>query len=136
MRNWYTSPLNMKHKIWVIGELLLVFILLSMPGNQFPKTEGWWIHLPIDKFIHVLLFGSLAYSIFNYFNQAPNAFLKTIRAKAIALLFCVIYGIAMEFYQKYFVPSRGFEVNDMLADAFGAIIALPLFNKLQLRKQL
>lgn len=126
----------MKHKIWVIGELLLVFILLSMSGNQIPKTNGWLASLPIDKIIHILLFGSLAYSIFNYFNQASNAFLKTIRAKAFALLFCVLYGIAMEFYQKYFVPSRGFEVNDMLADAFGAIIALPIFNKIQLRKQL
>jgi VanZ family protein len=34
----------------------------------------------------------------------------------------------MEYYQKYFVPSRGFEVADMLADTFGAILALPIFN--------
>jgi VanZ family protein len=34
----------------------------------------------------------------------------------------------MEFYQKYFVPTRGFEVGDMLADAIGALLALPFFN--------
>jgi VanZ family protein len=34
----------------------------------------------------------------------------------------------MEYYQKYFVPSRGFEVGDMLADAIGALVALPFFN--------
>jgi VanZ family protein len=34
----------------------------------------------------------------------------------------------MEFYQKNFVPSRGFEVGDMLADAMGALLALPFFN--------
>ena len=34
----------------------------------------------------------------------------------------------LEYYQKYFVPTRGFEVNDMVADAVGAILALPLFN--------
>jgi VanZ family protein len=40
----------------------------------------------------------------------------------------------MEFYQKYFVPSRGFEVSDMLADAAGVIISLPLYQKIKLRK--
>jgi VanZ family protein len=34
----------------------------------------------------------------------------------------------MEYYQKYYVPSRGFEVSDMLADAIGAMLALPIFN--------
>ena len=34
----------------------------------------------------------------------------------------------MEYYQKYFVPSRGFEVSDMLADAIGALLALPLYS--------
>ena len=33
-----------------------------------------------------------------------------------------------EYYQKYFVPSRGFEVSDMLADALGALLALPIFT--------
>ncbi len=37
-------------------------------------------------------------------------------------------GIGMEYYQKYYVPSRGFDVLDMLADAIGALCALPLFE--------
>jgi VanZ family protein len=61
-----------------------------------------------------------------------------VRAKAYALIFCMLYGIAMEYYQKYFVPSRGFEVADMLADTAGAILALPIFtwllNKSIIRK--
>jgi len=52
---------------------------------------------------------------------------KTTRAKAIALIICILYGIGMEYYQKYYVTSRGFEVLDMLADAIGALCALPLF---------
>jgi VanZ family protein len=41
-----------------------------------------------------------------------------------------MYGIGMEYYQKYYVPSRGFDVLDMLADAIGALSALPLFELL------
>jgi VanZ family protein len=37
----------------------------------------------------------------------------------------------MEYYQKYFVPTRGFEVADMLADAVGALLALPIFMMLR-----
>jgi VanZ family protein len=50
--------------------------------------------------------------------------------KAIALIICILYGIGMEYYQKYYVPSRGFDVLDMLADAIGALSALPLFELL------
>jgi VanZ family protein len=39
----------------------------------------------------------------------------------------------MEYYQKYYVPSRGFDVNDMLADALGAILALPTLYHLRKR---
>jgi len=46
----------------------------------------------------------------------------------LSLILCIVFGIGMEFYQKYFVPSRGFEVGDMLADAMGALLALPFFN--------
>jgi len=73
------------------------------------------------------LFGSLALSLFFHFEMLTDARYKTTRAKAIALIICILYGIGMEYYQKYYIPSRGFEVLDMLADALGALCALPLF---------
>ena len=118
----------MKSLIWVVGELLLVFILLSLPGTNFAHGNNWMDTLPIDKLVHITLFGSLALSFFVYFESTNSEFLKSIRAKAFALIFCILYGIGMEYYQKYFVPSREFEVVDMLADAIGAILALPFFN--------
>ena len=121
--------------IWVVAEIVIVFILLSLPGNNFHTTSKWFGDFPIDKLVHVCLFGSLSFSFFVHFEKTNNRKLKTVRAKAIVLIFCIIYGIGMEFYQKYFVPSRGFEVNDMLADAIGAILALPLFNWLNNKLQ-
>jgi VanZ family protein len=121
----------MKALLWVIGELLIIFILLSMASSDFSTSPKWFKNLPVDKVVHVILFGSLALSFFFYFEQSAVKSLKTTSAKACVLIFCILYGIGMEYYQKYFVPSRGFEVSDMLADAIGALLALPIFTYLR-----
>ena len=122
---------SFKTLVWVIFEFVLIFILLSMPGSEIQGTS--WIsiilHLPFaDKIIHMGLFGSLALSLFSHFEQYSNISFRSTRTKALSLILCILFGIGMEFYQKYFVPSRGFEVGDMLADAMGALLALPFFN--------
>jgi VanZ family protein len=72
-------------------------------------------------------------ALFHY-DQLETAFFKTTRARALTMIVCIVYGIGMEFYQKYFVPTRGFEVTDMLADAAGVLLSLPLYQKLMRRK--
>ena len=119
--------------IWVIFEMAIVFILLSVPASNFHAQSNWFGNFPVDKLVHVCLFGSLSFSILVHFEKSKYAILKTIRANAYVLIFCILYGIVMEYYQKYYVPSRGFDVNDMLADAVGAIIALPLLYNLRKR---
>ena len=122
---------SFKTFVWVIFEFVLIFILLSMPSSDIQGTS--WIsiilHLPFaDKIIHMGLFGSLALSLFSHFEQYSNISFRSTRTKALSLILCILFGIGMEFYQKYFVPSRGFEVGDMLADAMGVLLALPFFN--------
>ena len=124
MRSWYTKPTFMKYLIWVIAEIALVFVLLSLPGSSFKSTT----ELPIDKIVHVILFGSLAWSFYCFFDHTTIKALKSVRVQAWAMIFCIVYGIAMEYYQKWYVPSRGFEVKDMIADAAGVLFALPLYQ--------
>jgi len=126
--SWCTKPTLMKYLIWVIAEIALVFILLSLPSSNFSHKSGWLHFLPIDKIVHVILFGSLAWSFYCFFDKAPLQALKSVRAKALAMIFCIVFGIAMEYYQKWYVPSRGFEVKDMIADAAGVLLALPLYQ--------
>lgn len=121
----------MKTLLWVIAEIVIIFILLSLPGNNFQTQSKWFENFPADKLVHIVLFGSLSFSFFVHFEKSKYKQLKTVRAQAFVLIFCIVYGIGMEYYQKYFVPSRGFEVADMLADAAGAILALPLFYKIR-----
>jgi VanZ family protein len=123
----------LKTWIWVIFEIVIVFILLSIPGNNFHAQSKWFGNFPIDKLVHICLFGSLSFSILVHFEKSKFTKLKTVRAHAYVLIFCILYGIGMEYYQKYYVPSRGFDVNDMLADAVGAIIALPILYHLRKR---
>jgi VanZ family protein len=87
------------------------------------------LRLPFaDKIIHMGLFGSLALSLFFHFEQYSKTSFQSIRTKALTLILCIVFGIGMEFYQKYFIPSRNIDVIDMLANATGAILALPFFN--------
>jgi VanZ family protein len=118
----------MKYLIWVIVEIALVFVLLSLPGNSFADRTGWLYLLPIDKIVHIILFGSLALSFYCLFDHAGIQALQSVRAQAWAMIFCIVYGIAMEYYQKWYVPSRGFEVKDMIADAAGVLLAFPLYQ--------
>ena len=122
---------SFKTLVWVIFEFVLIFILLRMPGSDIQGTS-WMsliLNLPYaDKVVHMGLFGSLALSIFSHFEQYSSISFRSTRTKALSLIVCILFGIGMEFYQKYFVPSRGFEVGDMLADAIGALLALPFFN--------
>jgi VanZ family protein len=103
-----------------------------LPGNEFNDHTSWIskiMALPFaDKVVHMGLFGSLALSLFFHLELLTDKRYKSTRAKAIALIICILYGIGMEYYQKYYVPNRGFEVLDMLADAMGALCALPLFE--------
>jgi hypothetical protein len=122
---------SFKTFVWVIFEFVLIFILLSMPGSDIQGTSwiSFILHLPFaDKVIHMGLFGSLALSLFFHFEQYSNISFRSTRTKALSLIACILYGIGMEFYQKYFVPSRSLDLVDMIADAMGALLALPFFN--------
>lgn len=116
--------------LWLIAEIIFIFYMLTLPGSTLPKVNYWGQ----DKIIHIILFGSLMYAALYHFDQMENSFVKTTRARVYTMIVCILYGIGMEFYQKYFVPSRGFEVSDMLADAVGVILSLPLYQKIMQRK--
>ena len=46
----------------------------------------------------------------------------------------LLYGIAMEFIQKYFIPNRSFDVVDILADGVGSATGLLISLRLYIKK--
>lgn len=95
-------------------------VLLVIPGNALPKAPP--IEIPFfDKWVHVVLFGVLSWLF--------CAFAKSIPDKVKILVLVVIYGIAMEFVQKYLVINRSFDIVDIVADSIGAVLGVLLAKK-------
>ena len=116
--------------IWVC----IIFYLLVIPGKRIPK--GGIFSIPnFDKFVHASLFGMQVL-------LAAVPFLKTkYRSKQLYFTIAaaaIVYGIVMEFVQKYFTADRAFDIWDMVADAFGAFtgaILLNLYSKREMRNR-
>jgi VanZ family protein len=101
--------------LWTI----IIFILLALPGNLLPDEKHF--HIPnLDKYVHIILFGSfvLLWS-FYYAAKQKNNNHSTNRFTLILIIAC-LYGIGMEYIQKYFIPNRDFDIYDIAADVVGA----------------
>lgn len=66
-----------------------------------------------------------------YKKKAPSRKLYTYFIAVAA--FCLLYGIIMEFVQKYWVVNRSFDAGDIIADgigsAFGGIFSVRRYVK-------
>ena len=98
----------------LIPSLLLVLIATLMPGDG--KIAGNYL----DKVAHFLLF---AFLTINILYKYENSF-KLIDY----LLFCVLLGFATEFAQQ-FIPGRGLDFYDAVADTLGIVVAFFVYKK-------
>jgi len=103
--------------IWTV----IIFVLMTIPGNSIP-SHGLFGIPDLDKVVHAVMFGTLVWlwsrwALGSRFQSKDSYFLLLIFLAAVA------YGTGMEFFQKYFVPTRSFDLGDILADAIGAFIA-------------
>lgn len=92
-------------------------IMLSIPGNLLEGTG--MLHIPhLDKLAHIGLFGglSLFWNLFLHYRNGDGK--KTFLLVVVPVS---IYGVAIEFFQLYFIPNRSFDVYDIVADVCGAI---------------
>lgn len=97
--------------IWSV----LIFILLIIPGQDFPAKP----RIPfLDKIVHTFLFGVQVFLWCRYSSRAAGRNIVWIFF-LIFLLSC-IYGIGMEYVQQYWVANRSFELEDIVADIAGS----------------
>jgi VanZ family protein len=103
-----------------IAWIIVCTILLTLPASAFP-SDTWYSKIPMfDKWVHIGLFSILAFlfcwGIFKkeiIESKWRNQFIYT-------GIICLLYGIAMEFVQRYFIPNRSFDIGDIVADGVGA----------------
>ena len=112
------------HFIPGIVWFIISFILLTIPGKQIP-TISWMDFYQSDKIVHIILFFTLCF-LFSFAIKRSDKKYSLIAYIAIAGL---VYGIAMEFVQKYFIPFRSCDIDDMIADGIGCLIAYVWWRK-------
>jgi VanZ family protein len=116
--------------IWFI----IANILFFMPGKDLPEVS-FLDKIYFDKWVHISLFTGLTFLIAYPFTRANRSTKKLLM---IICITCVLYGVAIEFIQKYFASDRSFDYTDMIADAcgciFGYILSKWLINKLAEKK--
>jgi VanZ family protein len=110
--------------IWTI----VIFVLLALPGNMLPNEN----HLSIpnlDKYVHIILFGSFVFLWSFYYGAKLGTKNFPYKQSFFILIIACLYGTAMEFVQKYFIPNRDYDIYDIAADVVGAIVGF-LFVRL------
>lgn len=132
------KPLTFKSFIPGIAWFFVVLTLICLPAEDIPQPRGWfeWMNLiRIDKVVHMGIFGLLSFLFIWPIAKSNlpakekwNYFLR------ISLAVC-IWGLTTELIQKFFIPTRQFDLVDWAADSIGALIAL-LFSRKIFSKQL
>lgn len=114
--------------VWFI----FLTILLVLPGSALPN-EKWFGQVELDKWVHIFLFFIVVTLWCMPFRKIFEKRKQTVVFVIIALS-AIVYGIGMEFIQKYYIPGRSFELMDMGADAVGSSAGL-IFSYLRFIKK-
>lgn len=103
--------------------LLFITGLSVMPGVQLPSFQLF----SSDKLAHAVVYGVLTWLLLRAYYRSHQAFSGNVPAFVICCI-SISYGILMEFVQYQFIPGRFYEVDDMLANAFGCVVGWAVFR--------
>jgi VanZ family protein len=110
----------------LVFAIAMLIASVAMLSPTTPKVDIEFDYL--DKLVHLSTFAILAFLLDSGWSTSPYSIKKWG-----ALLF---YGIAIEIAQHY-IPNRGFEWMDWVADGAGLVFygffILPLLRRLSLR---
>lgn len=84
---------------------LAIFVMSLMPGKQLPSNLPW------DKALHFIGYAGLAFL----------ARMGSIKHPSWQIIIgCIVFSLGIEFIQQ-FIPKRGFEWEDLLANSLGVL---------------
>ncbi len=108
-------------------------ILLALPGEDLPNNS--FFNFPyFDKIVHLIMF-FLITILFCYPFKFSNLDGASAKFWSISIaLYALVFGIVMEFVQKYFVPGRSFDLSDILFDGLGSCAGMMLMTHLLVKK--
>lgn len=104
----------------------LLAILSLMPNDRMPKFSWADLWSP-DKFGHVIFYCIFSYLIMYALHRQKER-IKSGRVIFIGVLTACTYGLLMEFLQRFFSPSRYFELLDIIANIIGSFTAILIYK--------
>jgi len=134
MKKWIVS--FFKTYVPAVLWTLLLLVLLCTPGKDLPDLCDWTELIKLDKWLHILFFGMVAFFFMLPLMQ-KNLTRPTLQQRFLKITLAVcVWGFCTECIQYFWVPGRSFDLYDAVADAIGAIIAYFLGKKYLLNNKL
>ncbi|WP_223669137.1 VanZ family protein [Kangiella shandongensis] len=92
-------------KLLFIVCCLAIFTVSLMPGKQLPSNLPW------DKALHFIGYAGLAFL----------ARMGSVKHPSWQIIIgCIVFSLGIEFIQQ-FIPNRGFEWEDLIANSLGVL---------------
>lgn len=102
---------------------VVVVVLTCLPGNDVPKVSWLDNIYDFDKLVHFGLFGGLTFLFCWPFYRSDFSSKQRLHFFIKIALSASIFGLAIEFIQRYYIPGRDYDLLDWAADSFGALAA-------------
>ena len=113
----------LRHNIFSILFLAILLVGCLLPGNSLPNADTQ----NLDKVLHVILFLCFTFcSLVGCVKQSQYPMLHYFALKYVTLS-SVLLTLGIEVIQHLFIPRRGFELLDIVADLVGIVLAIILF---------
>jgi VanZ family protein len=112
----------------VYGPAILwgIFILIATltPGKSLPSSSLF----KFDKLIHISIFGMFAWLVLRayFLSHVGRTNKSEFIVYAIVCVATILFGISIECMQQ-FIPDRGADIYDVLANSIGIVCAQVLF---------
>lgn len=110
---------------------LFVIVLSAISGNTASKLMVVNF-FGIDKLGHALFYFIMTWLWMRALVDKENVKMSII----ISLVISLSVGYLMELGQKYWFEGRSFEYDDMVANAFGTVVAIGAYWWLKLKKKI
>lgn len=100
----------------------VVLILTCMPGKDVPEI-GWLDGIYFDKWVHAGMFGGLTVLFSWPFYKSNFSAQQRLHYFIKIAIATSIWGLTIEFIQRFYAINRDFDILDWAADSFGVLIA-------------
>lgn len=106
-----------RYNLFGIIWFLLISLMGLTPGESMPITNVWDF-LSFDKIAHFFVFAVLCFLFILGFSKQYTFLFFRYNAVSLAVGSSILYGLLIEIGQT-FIPERGLEVSDMIANSLG-----------------